>query len=56
MLSIEIFRRVLNALRKLAQRCRSRRQLLALSDHMLKDIGISRADAVYEGDKPFWRA
>jgi uncharacterized protein YjiS (DUF1127 family) len=56
MLSIEIFRRVLSALRKLAQRRRSRRQLLALSDHMLKDIGISRADAVCEGDKPFWRA
>lgn len=37
------------------QRARQRRQLLSLSDRMLKDIGISRADAVAEGEKPFWR-
>jgi len=36
-------------------RARQRRQLLSLSDRMLKDIGISRADAVAEGEKPFWR-
>jgi uncharacterized protein YjiS (DUF1127 family) len=29
--------------------------LLALSDDMLKDIGISRAQADLEGSKPFWR-
>lgn len=33
-----------------------RRALLALDDAMLKDIGISRADAFQEGNKPFWRA
>jgi uncharacterized protein YjiS (DUF1127 family) len=38
------------------RRARQRRQLLALSDHQLQDIGISRADAVGEGDKPFWQA
>lgn len=34
---------------------RQRRDLLALDDAMLKDIGISRADALQEGNKPFWR-
>jgi uncharacterized protein YjiS (DUF1127 family) len=28
--------------------------LLALDDHMLKDIGITRVDALYEVAKPFW--
>lgn len=35
---------------------RQRRALLGLSDAMLKDIGISRADAFREGTKPFWRS
>jgi len=34
---------------------RQRRALLGLSDAMLKDIGISRADALREGEKPFWQ-
>lgn len=34
---------------------RQRRELLALDNAMLKDIGISRADALQEGNKPFWR-
>ncbi|NMQ19553.1 DUF1127 domain-containing protein [Candidatus Competibacter phosphatis] len=34
---------------------RQRRELLALDDRMLKDIGLSRADAFREGSKPFWR-
>jgi uncharacterized protein YjiS (DUF1127 family) len=34
---------------------RQRRALLALSDEMLKDIGISRSQADFEGSKPFWR-
>jgi uncharacterized protein YjiS (DUF1127 family) len=29
--------------------------LLSLSDTMLMDIGISRADAMREGEKPFWK-
>lgn len=32
-----------------------RRRLLALDDRMLVDIGIDRATAVDEGQKPFWR-
>ena len=31
-----------------------RRQLATLSDAMLKDIGLSRADAEREADRPFW--
>ncbi|MET0105311.1 MAG: DUF1127 domain-containing protein [Sedimenticola sp.] len=37
------------------QRQRQRRQLMTLEDHLLKDVGISRADAVREGQKPFWK-
>lgn len=37
------------------ERARQRRQLLSLSDHLLKDIGISRADAAAEASKPFWQ-
>jgi len=37
------------------QRYRQRRQLLALDDQMLKDIGLTRATAQHEGNKPFWR-
>ena len=33
---------------------RQRRALLALSDHMLKDIGITRAEAEREARRPFW--
>ncbi len=35
---------------------RQRRALLTLDEVMLKDIGISRTDALAEGSKPFWRS
>lgn len=38
------------------ERGRQRRQLLGLGDRELRDIGVSRAEAGSEGDKPFWRA
>jgi uncharacterized protein YjiS (DUF1127 family) len=38
------------------ERARQRRQLRELSDHMLRDIGLTRADAWAESEKPFWRA
>lgn len=38
------------------ERRRERRALLRMSEGMLKDIGISAADAWQEGEKPFWRA
>jgi uncharacterized protein YjiS (DUF1127 family) len=37
------------------ERARQRRQLRELSDHMLRDIGLTRADAWAESEKPFWR-
>ncbi len=37
------------------ERGRSRRALAGLDHRMLKDIGLSRADALAEAEKPFWR-
>ena len=37
------------------ERSRERQALLALDDWVLKDIGLSRADVMREGDKPFWQ-
>jgi uncharacterized protein YjiS (DUF1127 family) len=36
-------------------RAQQRRMLLELDDHMLKDIGLTRADVWQETRKPFWR-
>lgn len=33
---------------------RQRRQLAALSDDTLKDLGLSRADVETEANRPFW--
>lgn len=35
-------------------RRRTRKSLEALDDHLLKDVGLSRAEAEAEWDKPFW--
>lgn len=36
-------------------RLSTRKALLELDEHALKDIGLSRAQALEEGLKPFWR-
>ncbi len=36
------------------ERYRQRRALGAMSDHMLKDLGLSRSDAGRESGKRFW--
>ncbi len=36
-------------------RARSRRELMALDDRTLQDIGLGRGDAYMEYSKPFWR-
>jgi uncharacterized protein YjiS (DUF1127 family) len=38
------------------ERARQRSALMELSDYMLCDIGISRAAAIDEAEKPFWRS
>ncbi len=42
-------------LRSWRERRRSRAALASFNDRMLRDIGITRADADYEMNKPFWR-
>ena len=37
------------------RRARTRRQLDALNDHELRDLGLDRGDAAHEAAKPFWR-
>ena len=50
-----VLRRVLDMLLTWHERSRQRQALAGLSDHMLRDIGLSRADVSMEVDKPFWR-
>jgi uncharacterized protein YjiS (DUF1127 family) len=38
------------------RRIESRRDLAALTDRELRDIGLTRVDALGEAGKPFWRA
>jgi uncharacterized protein YjiS (DUF1127 family) len=42
--------------REWRRRARGRRELAALSDRCLHDIGLTRYDAQREARKPFWRA
>lgn len=37
------------------ERSRQRRRLATLEDRMLKDIGVSRAEAYWESAKWFWQ-
>jgi uncharacterized protein YjiS (DUF1127 family) len=41
-------------LREALRRRRTRRLLAELDDRMLRDIGVSRDEAEYESNKPFW--
>jgi uncharacterized protein YjiS (DUF1127 family) len=42
-------------MRAVAARWRERRILETLSDRELRDIGVSRSEALAEAGKPFWR-
>jgi uncharacterized protein YjiS (DUF1127 family) len=48
-------RRLVLTFQEWRRRARSRQELSKLSDHMLKDIGLSREAADREAAKPFWR-
>jgi uncharacterized protein YjiS (DUF1127 family) len=37
------------------RRYRSRQSIVGLDSHLLKDIGVSFAEAEAEANKPFWR-
>jgi uncharacterized protein YjiS (DUF1127 family) len=52
---LALLRRIGAFVRESRTRARSRDELLKLDDHMLKDIGVTRVDALYEARKPFWR-
>lgn len=54
---------VLSLLRRLAsqvgvwrQQALQRKQLAALDDHLLQDIGLDRHQVAEEWEKPFWKA
>ena len=52
------FPAVMTLLKWWRERMRSRRQLrnlYALDDHILQDIGVTRAAFFWEAEKPFWR-
>jgi uncharacterized protein YjiS (DUF1127 family) len=44
----------LSALKRMHERWRQRQALLALDDRLLRDIGITRAEAMREAEKGFW--
>ena len=47
--------RVAAALRAAWRRHRSRTRIAGLDAHLLKDIGVSYAEAEHEANKPFWQ-
>jgi uncharacterized protein YjiS (DUF1127 family) len=47
--------RIVMRLREWRRRARDRGQLARLDDRMLRDIGLTRADAEFFSNKPFWR-
>jgi uncharacterized protein YjiS (DUF1127 family) len=47
--------RAVQLLQTWRDRAQQRRQLQCLNDHMLRDIGLTRADVFAEASKPFWR-
>ncbi|WP_342633124.1 DUF1127 domain-containing protein [Pseudomonas sp. TTU2014-080ASC] len=47
-------RRVVRQVLRWWQLARQRRRLAALDECALKDLGLSRADAIQESERPFW--
>ena len=51
-----VLRRVGGRVAAWQERARMRRGLAAMDDRLLRDIGLTRAQAHREYDKPFWRS
>lgn len=49
-------RLIIGKIDALLLRRKTRRELAKLPDYLLKDIGVSRADALQEADKSFWQS
>ena len=47
--------RMLATFREWRRRARDRAELATLDNRMLKDIGLTRAEAEFLSNKPFWR-
>ena len=45
----------LQSLDTMLEKRRSRLVLMELTEYQLRDIGLSRLDAVNEAQRPFWR-
>jgi uncharacterized protein YjiS (DUF1127 family) len=51
-----LFGSLASAIGEWNRRLRDRRELAGLCERSLRDIGLSRYDALQEANKPFWRA
>lgn len=51
----QLWARMVSELAEWRRRLRDRRALAAMSDRSLRDIGVTRYDALQEANKPFWR-
>jgi uncharacterized protein YjiS (DUF1127 family) len=51
----QIAHRVLGTWREWRRRAHDRAELATLDDRMLKDIGLTRCDAEFLSNQPFWR-
>jgi uncharacterized protein YjiS (DUF1127 family) len=54
MVVIALVKRVYDEAVRLLNRQKTRRQLLTLDKHALKDIGLTRSEALHEGAKSLW--
>jgi uncharacterized protein YjiS (DUF1127 family) len=52
----DLVQRLTDTLKTWKSRIVSRRELMELDTHMLRDIGLTDLEAQEEGNKPFWRA
>jgi uncharacterized protein YjiS (DUF1127 family) len=51
----ETARGMMGRIARWQERRRTRVQLMTLSERQLKDIGLTRGQAMMEWEKPFWR-